>query len=111
MLRELSDILTRGKGPHVDQTEYEKLLRRNPNAGFDPRWNPHRLWITGFNERRGRVSIKGRAKDYDDVAEFSKRVNLSTYFTDENLERNTQLVDRSLGLKVVQFSIQAKTTY
>ena len=109
MMRELSDILTKGKGPTVDQTRYEMLLRRNPNAGFNPRWNPHRLWITGFSEQRGEVQLSGLAKDYDDVAEFNKRINLSKYFTNDRLERNDQV--RGKGLKLVKFSLRCRVTY
>jgi type IV pilus assembly protein PilN len=111
MMRELSDILTPGKGPTVDQTQYETLLRANPGAGFNPRWNPNRLWIEGFNEKGGQVTIVGKAKDYDDVAEFNKRLALSKFFTDEFLERNDQVLDSKIGLKVVQFTLRCRISY
>lgn len=111
VMRELSDILTKGKGPTVDQTQYEVLLRRDPNAGFNPRWNPKRLWITGFSEKGGSVQIMGKAKDYDDVAEFNKRISLSKYFTNDFLERNDQVLDAKGGLKVVKFSLRCRVTY
>lgn len=111
MMREMSEILSKGKGPTVDQSEYEMLLRRDPNAGYNPRWNPDRLWIEGFSEQGGRVAISGRAKDYDDVAEFNKRVSLSRYFADDFLEKNEQTFDRALGMKVVRFKLRCKVTY
>ena len=111
MMREMSDILTKGKGPTVDQTQYETLLRRDPNAGFNPRWNPHRLWIIGFSEQGSNIHITGKAKDYDDVAEFNKRISLSKYFTNDFLERNDQILDSTLGLKLVKFSLRCRTTY
>jgi type IV pilus assembly protein PilN len=110
-LRELSDILTQGKGPTVDQTLYEALLRSNPNSGYNPRWNPNRLWIESFIEKAGAVQILGKAKDYDDVAEFNKRLNHSKLFTDEFLERNDQIQDPTLGIKVVKFSLRCRVTY
>jgi type IV pilus assembly protein PilN len=111
MMRELSDILTKGKGPTVDQTQYEMLLRRDPNAGFNPRWNPKRLWITGFSQKGPNVHLTGKAKDYDDVAEFNKRISLSKYFTNDFLERNDQMFDGQIGLKVVRFSLRCRVTY
>lgn len=110
-MRELSEILTPGKGPTVVQAEYEALLRANPGAGFNPRWNPNRLWIESFVEQKGMVRIVGRAKDYDDVAEFNKRLTLSKYFTHEFLERNDQMMDGALRLKIVRFQLSCRTTY
>jgi type IV pilus assembly protein PilN len=111
MMRELSDILTPGKGPTVNQTQYEMLLRANPNAGFNPRWNPNRLWIESFGEKNKQVTIVGKAKDYDDVAEFNKRLALSKFFTDQFLERNDQVMDPKIGLKVVRFTLRCRMSY
>jgi type IV pilus assembly protein PilN len=111
MMREMSEMLTKGKGPTVDQTAYEMLLRRDPNAGFNPRWNPNRLWIDTFTEQAGNVHIVGKAKDYGDVAEFNKRIHLSKYFTNDFLERNDQIFDSTAGLKVVKFSMRCRVTY
>ena len=111
VMRELSDILTAGKGPTVDQKAYMALLRTNPSAGFNPRWNPNRLWIDRYTESGGRIAISGKAKDYDDVAEFSKRLELSKYFAEEFLERNEQMMDAALGTQVVKFSLRARVVY
>ncbi len=110
-MRELSEILTPGKGPSVVQAEYEALLRANPGAGFNPRWNPNRLWVESFVEQAGAVRIVGKAKDYDDVAEFNKRLTLSKHFTNEFLERNDQITDPGLGMKIVRFQLSCRTTY
>lgn len=111
MLREMSDILTQGKGPTVNQTQYEVLLRRDPNAGFNSNWNPHRLWITGFSEKSGQLMITGFAKDYDDVAEFNKRISLSRFFFNDTLARNKKVYNAKLGLKVVAFRIRCQVKY
>jgi type IV pilus assembly protein PilN len=110
-MRELAEVLTPGKGPTVVQAEYEALLRANPSSGFNPRWNPNRLWVESFVEQAGAVRIVGKAKDYDDVAEFNKRLTLSRYFTNEFLERNDQMTDPALGLKIVRFQLSCRTTY
>jgi type IV pilus assembly protein PilN len=111
VMRELSDILTMGKGPTVDQAKYEAMLRENPAAGFNPRWNPNRLWLESFEESGGAVKLSGRAKDYDDVAEFNKRLALSRYFVDVFLEKNEQVMDQRLEIKVVKFSLRCRITY
>ena len=111
MMRELSEILTPGKGPTVDREKYEQQIRSDPNAAYNPRWNPHRLWLEGMVERGGRLRLKGKAKDYDDVAEFNRRINLSIRFTDDFLERNDLITDATLGQKLVRFSLRCKVLY
>ena len=111
VLRELSEILTPGKGPTVEKRDYEALVRRDPSAGYNVRWNPRRLWINGITEQRGKVSLVGKAKDHDDVAELLKRLNLSRYFQGVQLRRITQVRDNKLKLKVVKFSMACRVNY
>lgn len=108
---ELSNILSIGKGPKVDEASYKELINRNPNADFNSRWDPRRLWLTFIDEKAGVLKITGRAKDHDDVAELLKRLNLSEYFTGVSLQRNQQVQDKGLGLKVVQFSLSCRIKY
>jgi len=111
VMRELSDILTPGKGPTVDRAKYEALKRVNPTAGYNERWNPNRLWLESFEETAGNVRLAGKAKDYDDVAEFNKRLAMSKYFVNVFLEKNEQQLDPALNLKVVKFSLRCRVTY
>ena len=111
MMRELSNILTRGKGPTVEQKVYEKKLRENPNAGYNTRWNAERLWLSNIKEVRGLLRIRGVAKDYDDVAEFNKRIHLSQFFVDDFLERNQQVTDKEYQQRLVDFSLRCKVVY
>jgi type IV pilus assembly protein PilN len=110
VMRELSDILTMGKGPTVDQAKYDALLRQNPAAGFNPRWNPNRLWLETFEEATSTVKLSGKAKDYDDVSEFNKRMSMSKYFSEVYLEKTEQVTDSALSLKVVKFSLRCKVS-
>ena len=111
LLREMSAVLSINGQPTYDQDEYNELLRRNPGAGFNPKWNPKRLWIERMVERGGRLELSGKAKDYDDVAELLKRLNVSKYFTNVVLKRNDQVKDNQVGLKVVRFALTCKVTY
>lgn len=111
MMRELSDILTEGKNPTVNEQEYDSLVRRDPSAGYNPRWNPRRLWIETISQKGKRLDITGRAKDHDDVAELLKRLSLSRYFARVQLQRNAQVVDGRLKLRVVQFSLSCDVNF
>jgi type IV pilus assembly protein PilN len=48
MMRELSDILTVGKGPTFNKEQYEETIKRNPNAGFNPNWDTRRAWLISY---------------------------------------------------------------
>ncbi len=108
LLRELSDILSPGKGPTFDRITYEETLRRDPNAGFS-NWDPKRAWIESYVENRQKVKIRGAAKSNEDVAEFLKRLNASVFFKDVNLDATAQA---SRGpVKYVNFGLSATVIY
>jgi type IV pilus assembly protein PilN len=111
MLRELSHILSPGDGPTVDEDEYEELIRRDPNAGYNSRWNPRRVWIDKLDERGKRLNIAGKAKDYDDVAELLRRLSLSRYFKNVQLKRNRLGKDGTTGTNVVRFTLSCRVSY
>ncbi|MCB9555678.1 MAG: PilN domain-containing protein [Deltaproteobacteria bacterium] len=111
VMRELSALLSRTGRPTFDAQSYQELVRRNPSAGINLRWDPRRLWIETLNERGHNVTITGKAKDYDDVAELLKRLTLSRYFQQVELRRNDQVKDSTLGLKVVRFSLTCQVKY
>ncbi len=111
MMRELSEILTPGKGPTVNQSAYAILIRTNDTAAINARWNPHRLWLEDLIEKGGLVRVKGKAKDHDDVAEFNRRLVHSVRFTDDFLERNDLIQDNVMKQKLVRFSIRMRVVY
>lgn len=111
MLRELSDILSVGKGPTVDPVAYRRLLQRDPSAGIDEDWNPRKLWIEKLDEKDKQLTIIGKAKDHDDVAELLKRLTFSRYFHDVQLQRDDQLMDKALAVKLVRFSLTCRVVY
>jgi type IV pilus assembly protein PilN len=111
VLKELSDIISKGKGPRLNVVDYEVLLKRDPNAGYNPTWDPRRLWITAYNESQRRVKLTGGAKSYDDVAEFMKRLQLSVYFEDVQLQPIRAALDTKHGVKHVTFEMTATAKY
>lgn len=115
LMREMSEILTPGKGPSFDHTSYEERLRRDPNIGFNTSWDTRRVWLDTFEEAQGKVRIKGSAKTNEDVAEFLKRLQLSIFFSDVSPESTQQVSETTLGgslsVKHVTFNLTAKVLY
>ena len=113
LLRELSEILTPGKGPTFDGVAYQENLLRDPNAGFNASWDTHRVWLEGFDEDHKKVKIKGSAKSNEDVAEFLKRLNLSVFFSDVAPESTNQVTVGGTGstVKYVTFNLSATVIY
>ncbi len=109
LMREMSEILSPGKGPTFDRITYEETLRRDPNAGFNASWDPRRVWVEGYAEDHKHIKLRGSAKSNEDVAEFLKRLNSSVFFREVNLDATNQVAGR--GIKYVHFSLSAKVIY
>ena len=108
LLREMSEILSPGKGPTFDRVTYEETLRRDPNAGFS-NWETKRAWLDSYTEERQKVRLRGSAKSNEDVAEFLKRLNSSVFFKDVNLDATAQASRGSV--KYVNFGLSATVIY
>jgi type IV pilus assembly protein PilN len=109
LLRELSEILSTGKGPTFDRVTYEETLRRDPNAGFNSNWETKRVWLESYVEEQQKLKLRGSAKSNEDVAEFLKRLNSSVYFKDVYLDATAQATK---GLvKYVNFGLSAAVVY
>jgi type IV pilus assembly protein PilN len=113
LLRELSEILTPGKGPTFDGVSYQENLLRDPNAGFNASWDTRRVWLDNFDEDHKKVRIKGAAKSNEDVAEFLKRLNLSVFFAEVTPENTAQISSGGVGstVKYVTFNLSASVIY
>jgi type IV pilus assembly protein PilN len=108
LLRELSEILSPGKGPTFDRVTYEETLRKDPNAGFT-NWETKRAWLESYAEDRMNVKIRGSAKSNEDVAEFLKRLNSSVFFKDVNLDATAQAAKGAI--KFVNFGLSTTVIY
>jgi type IV pilus assembly protein PilN len=108
LLRELSEILSPGKGPTFDRVTYEETLRKDPNAGFT-NWETKRAWLESYSEDRMKVKMRGSAKSNEDVAEFLKRLNSSVFFKDVNLDATAQAAKGAI--KFVNFGLSTTVIY
>jgi type IV pilus assembly protein PilN len=109
LLREMSEILSPGKGPTFDRVTYEETLRKDPNAGFNSNWETKRVWLDSYTEDKQKIKLRGAAKSNEDVAEFLKRLNSSVFFKDVNLDATAQAAKGSV--KYVNFSLSAAVIY
>jgi len=108
LLRELSEILSPGKGPTFDRVTYEETLRKDPNAGFS-NWETKRAWLESYTEENMLVKIRGSAKSNEDVAEFLKRLNSSVFFKDVNLDATAAVAKGSV--RYVNFGLSTTVIY
>lgn len=111
MMRELSDILTPGKGPTFNKEQYEEEIKKNPNAGFNPNWDTRRAWLISYSEQNHNVKIKGGAKSDEDVAEFLKRLKVSAFFSDVTWQQTKPEVDTKLNVSYVTFDMTCRVNY
>ncbi len=111
LMRELSDILTKGKGPTFSKDAYEEQLRRDPSLGFNPNWEPKRVWILSYDEKDHAVKIHGAAKSDEDVAEFSKRLKLSAFFSDVYWQQTQPQLNSQLNVSYVTFDVSCRVNY
>lgn len=111
MMRELSDILTKGKGPTFDKEAYEEQLKRDPNAGVNPNWDPKRVWVISYEEKQHVVKMKCAAKSGDDVAQFTKRMKQSPFFSNVYWKETQPLFDSKLNVSYVIFEVNCQVNY
>jgi len=111
VLMELSQLLSEGGGPTVSQERLAALRRDNPLAGFNPGWDPRRLWLTSFSEQNRQCSIRGFGKTNEDVAEFLRRLNLSNLFEKVSLSATASASDPGSSMPVVSFDLSCQVRY
>lgn len=110
MLLELSKILG-PQGPTVDPRELEQLTRDNPLAGFNRNWDARRLWIEAFEEEKRECKIRGKGKTNEDVAEFLRRLALSSLFGAVTLQRTEASPEQGPNLSFIGFEVTCTVEY
>ena len=119
VMLELSRILSKNGKPTVSDEKYQEIVKKNPSRGYDENWDFRRVWLLSFSEKDKRVTIKGQGMSHEDVAEFLRRISLSSFFVSSELV-STQLsgpsIDtRSLGatgrVEVVSFTVVGDIRY
>jgi Tfp pilus assembly protein PilN len=85
VMLELSRILSKDGRPTVDDEYYQAIIKRNPARGYDENWDTRRVWLNSFSESSKNVKIKGQGVSHEDVAEFLRRITLSSFFVSSEL--------------------------
>lgn len=111
VLMELSKLLSEGGGPTVSPEKLDALRRDNPLAGFNPGWDVRRLWLTAFTEQNRKCSIRGFGKTNEDVAEFLRRLSLSSLFEKVTLQATASAVEQGSSVPVVSFELSCQVRY
>ncbi len=111
VLLEISQVLSPGRGPTMDADKAIQLRKDNPQAMYNPTWDPQRLWLLQYKEADRVVTIEGLARDGEDVSEFAKRLALSTYFESVKLLPATKIKETESKVEMLKFQLQAKVKY
>lgn len=111
VLMELSRILSAGGGPTVDPQRLEQIRSQNPLAVYNTSWDPHRLWLTDFEENERACRIRGVGRTNEDVAEFLRRLSLSERFERIELVKTEGTEDSATRLPVIGFELTARVIY
>ena len=67
---------------------------------------PQKVWIVDFAEQNGAVSMNGAAASYEDLSSFSKKLKVSTHFSNITIKTARQRVDGT-----VDWIITCNTNY
>lgn len=108
MLKFLSYALT----PLEDNLYNREELAAREAAGWSTSWDPANLWLTKLEQESQKLTIKGRARSHEDVAEFYHRVSSGVFFVE--LEPKVQeIVNDShfQDLEVVSFEAECFYNY
>jgi Tfp pilus assembly protein PilN len=78
---EITNVLSTGKTPDIDEAEQRKRVALDPQARLDLDWDANSVWLTSMQEEGSDVlEITGGARDPDDLSEFVKRLRSSARF-------------------------------
>ncbi len=109
---ELARMLTKGQLPTYESDEkVAQLVRDNPQAVPQKGWDAERLWLLSYEETDRVVKLKGLARDADDVAELSRRLTLSRYFSDVRMLSGANQPDATTKIDLKAFELIAKARY
>ena len=84
-LLEIAALMSKGGRPNIDHDKYQEMVRFDPTSGYDESWDYRRLWLDSIKEKSKEVRLAGQALTHEDVAEFLRRINLSSFFTSSEL--------------------------
>lgn len=104
MLDELGQMLTPLEGAESRVAAESK--------GWNPDWDPNRLWIDDFQEKQRGIKITGHARTNEDLAEFLHRLGQSRHFVNISLNISESVKLTALdNTKFVKFNVDGLVIY
>lgn len=108
MLKFLSYVLTKKEDNLYNREE----LQAQEAAGWASGWDPDNLWLTRVEQSFNWLSIEGRARSHEDVAEFYRRLESGIYFVFIDPIVQRVIVDQEFtNLEFVEFEAEAFINY
>jgi len=112
VLHELGEILKPNHLPTMTEDWAKKVGNGgDPNKKLDLTWDPSHIWLTGYTDKDGTVTIEGGAQADSDVTQLAKRLDASAYFSNVAQAGGERTVDRDSGMPYVKFTITGKVAY
>lgn len=107
MLLYLSYVLTRvdDSPASTDEIKAQELV------GWNPKWDPRRVWIRKTTAKEGIMTVHGDAIDHEDVAEFYRRLESSDYFLNVEPGLQARKISKDLAIKFVEFKVTVSINY
>ncbi len=102
-MRELSHILSERWGP----TLKDGLDPTCKVEYYNPNWDPTGLWLKRWTQTEGGIQVVGGARANGDVAEFERRLRVSRYFENVEVERTSLVEDKDHHIKYYEFELRA----
>ncbi len=107
LLEYLSYALTRVP----DSPAFAEEVKAQELVGWNPKWDPSRVWLRRIEEKGGMLTIYGEAVDHEDVAEFYRRLDSSDFITHVEPGLQARKVSPELAIKFVDFTVTAGLSY
>jgi len=82
----------------LDEVKLRQLLREDPKAGINLKWDPSGLWLHSVEEKNGVLTLQGSARAASDLSEFVRRLRASGRFgtvTSPNFDRDSKSKDEA----------------
>lgn len=71
---------------------------------------PEKAWILSFEEKSGKLVLKGGAVTNEDLADLMHALKGSPYFSEPSLKRSVQKSDRG-GVRYIEFELECSINY
>jgi Tfp pilus assembly protein PilN len=97
--------------PLVETAVGSDEARAQELVGWNPKWDPRRVWVKSMREDAGKIVFQGEAVDHEDVAEFYRRLEASGFFLNVEPGSQTRKVHVDLGIKYVEFEVTMGLSY